>query len=255
MTDNTASTTEQSFRGPLKYTVETSAPQLEAGRKTSISLLISNPYDVPVTIIDANTVVPAQFRDANQEPKSAWTELWETAATEANLVKSHLISGESLTTDANVSADAPPVILQPGNTMIRTFTLRTKQKLFFTPSVHNLNAQVRYQMDDQINYDTVKYQLNIRAPFSALIIGSLFGALAGTMLRYKGGVADTPEEWWSFLAALGSGMVTASVLVIAFARKKDAQPFITIEDFWGGFFVGFVAAYVGESILKQVLPG
>jgi hypothetical protein len=43
--------------------------------------------------------------------------------------------------------------------------------------------------------------------------------------------------------------------VVAFARKKDAQPFISIEDFYGGFFVGFSAGYVGKSLLAAVLNG
>jgi hypothetical protein len=49
-------------------------------------------------------------------------------------------------------------------------------------------------------------------------------------------------------------ILVASVIVIAFARKRDAQPFIAVEDVWGGFFIGFLAGYVGEQFLRQVIP-
>src|SRR5436190_1433291 len=48
-------------RGPLKYVVETSSPQIEAGKKFSLSVRITNPYDVPVIIRQVVTKVPAKF--------------------------------------------------------------------------------------------------------------------------------------------------------------------------------------------------
>jgi hypothetical protein len=255
MTDNNASNTEQSFRGPLKYTVETSAPQLEAGRNTSIFLLITNPYDVPVTIVSAQTKVPVDFKDASQSSHSFWKGIWEAAKSEADLAKLQVVSGVSISDESNAGLPQTQVTLQPGNTTIYEFKLRTKQSLFFTPSVHNLNAQVQYEMNGTTNYDTVKYQLNIRAPLKALIYGSLVGSLVGTILRFTHASEQMPEiRTFGFLISLVAGMLLAAVLVIAFARKKDAQPFITIEDFWGGFFIGFLAGYVGKSLLTPLLP-
>lgn len=40
------------IRGPLTYTVETPSPQLEAGHEFSVSVQITNPYYVSVTIND-----------------------------------------------------------------------------------------------------------------------------------------------------------------------------------------------------------
>jgi hypothetical protein len=37
-------------------------------------------------------------------------------------------------------------------------------------------------------------------------------------------------------------------------HRADTQPLISVEDFWGGVFVGFVAGYLGSSVLSQVLP-
>lgn len=257
------------FRGPLKYLVETPAPQLESGRKISINLLITNPYDVPVKIISARTVVPAHFEDAEKKPHGFWEGIWVSAkkdvegsvgADEKNLPSNEtlqVVSGRGLTKRSEGVDPDEPIILQPGNTILRAFTLRTKQTILFTPSVHTLNAQVCYQIDDgKHNFDTVKYQLNVRAQFKSLVIGSLLGSIVGTILRFSKPLeAYNLKSALPFLVALITGMLVGSVLVIAFARKKDAQPFITVEDFWGGFFVGFVAGYVGDEILDTVLPG
>jgi hypothetical protein len=48
-------------RGPLKYVVETSTPQTEAGKQFSVSVRITNPYEVPVTVRDVETKLPAKF--------------------------------------------------------------------------------------------------------------------------------------------------------------------------------------------------
>lgn len=110
-------------------------------------------------------------------------------------------------------------------------------------------------MDGTPNHDTVKYQLNIRAPLKALICGSVVGSILGTMLRVVIGKADSANYLETkFYLPFIAGILVGTVLVIAFARKKDAQPFITIEDFWGGFFIGFSAGYVGESLLDSVMP-
>src|ERR1035437_5518224 len=53
--------TSQSFRGPLRYELETSSPQLEAGRAFTLFVRITNPYDVPVTILHVGTQLPVEF--------------------------------------------------------------------------------------------------------------------------------------------------------------------------------------------------
>jgi len=247
-----------SFRGPLKYSVETSAPQLEAGKNTTVFLLITNPYDIAVEIVGVQPLVPAQFRDSAKVPfwKRIWQEIWQQAESEA---KEHLADAQAVLSITSSNTDAEgtnkqSVILQPGNTTIYEFRVRTKQAILFSPAIHNLNAQVQYKMASEDNFDTVKYQLNIRAPLKALIYGSVIGAIVGTMLQsIKQGLKFSPfaiEGYIPFITSILVGVV----LVIAFARKKDAQPFITVEDFFGGFFIGFLAGYVGDSMLNPFVP-
>ena len=53
--------------------------------------------------------------------------------------------------------------------------------------------------------------------------------------------------------ALLTAVIIASIVVVAFARKKDAQPILSIEDFYGGLFIGFLSAYGGSALLQQVI--
>lgn len=56
-----------------------------------------------------------------------------------------------------------------------------------------------------------------------------------------------------WLVALLGNIVLAVVVVVAFARKRDTQPFISVEDFWGGLFVGAVTGYTGKSMIHEVI--
>src|SRR5262249_54863655 len=131
-----------------------------------------------------------------------------------------------------------PDVLQPGNSVLREFTLRTRQRNFFTPSVYCLHVQIVYEMDGKTNHDTVKTNLNIKAPISALIWGAVPGAVAGTLLRqFTDGKLVFDGSWAAkdsvqLLVKIFASVLIALVLVVAFARKKDAQPFISVEDFY-----------------------
>lgn len=266
----------QPFRGPLKYEIETSSPQLEAGRKASVFIRITNPYDIPVRVMSAHTEVPVEFQEVTPQPHWITRMLSKADAIEDAIKdKKQYISATSLSTgdspagdaaaegDKGPSAPPAPVTLQPGNSTLYEFKLRTRHWLFFNPTTYNLNVQVQYEMKGIENHDTVKYQLSIRAPIKAQIYGSIIGSIIGTILHsnhvWEGTVNHLFDNKFPYVQLIVpvrfmASALLAAVLVIAFARKKDTQPFITIEDFWGGFFIGFLAGFVGKSLLNQYLP-
>jgi hypothetical protein len=248
-----------SFRGPLRYEVDTSSPQLSAGQRFSIFVRITNPYDVPVTIRKVECTLPAEFRDENQvkslNPIKRYLKglfLKQLQLDEPNIVLGRSVSDREAETSLDPEAD---IVLQPGNTSLRRFTVRTWQRNMFSPGSYTLHFVCQYEMEGTLNTDATKQPFALRAPISAMIWGSVWGAICGVVLRFLN--LDHTDKLWSttgFLSALAAGLVLAAVLVVAFARKKDVQPFIAIEDFWGGFFVGFVAGFQGISVLHGVLP-
>jgi hypothetical protein len=333
------------IRGPLRYQVETSTPQIEAGKEFSVFIRITNPYDVEAKLKGVTTKLPAKFQDIEalnrdrkkeqymerldkltkhvlservpeikqaENEKKAWprkiikdvlreiTPLWPLAVgtyDAAQYVKASTLSTQKdldkeLLNPANIELivekveqspkpteelsqivmdqlrtklreaeeyKQPEVTLQPGNSIVQAFTLKTTQAILFAPSTYNLNLQIEYEIDAHVNQDSVGYQLNVRAPLKALISGAVVGSVTGYFVR---DIFDqkvllsliqnpTRASFASWLVALFGNVLIAALLVIAFARKKDAQPILSIEDFWGGVFVGFLAGYTGKSVLDQ----
>jgi hypothetical protein len=254
--------------------VETSSTQLEAGRKFTVFLKVTNPYDVPVEILEVETQLPIEFESPDTTAPSLWRMIKKrfksfAAGTLNPSVPPYGPDTQSVSArtlapdpweDTNEAAQASafaPAILQPGNALLKVFTLRTRHTTFFTPSLYTLHLQIRYKMDQMTNRDAVKYQLNLRAPLKAVIYGAVAGSVVGSLLRslYEHQTPDLSTLVSAkFFVALVTSVLLGSVLVIAFARKKEAQPFITIEDFYGGFFVGFVAGYVGKPLVDDILP-
>jgi hypothetical protein len=112
--------------------------------------------------------------------------------------------------------------------------------------------------------DTTWLQLNIRAPLRAILYGALTGSLFGFLLPDLSGeravmtlfaTTHTIQSASSYLLSLMTAMMIAGIAVVAFARKKDAQPILSVGDFWGGVFVGFLARYTGKSFLDKALEG
>lgn len=336
------------IRGPLRYQVETSTPQIEAGKEFSVFIRITNPYDVEAKIKGVTTKLPAKFQDVearnrerkkeeymdrlekitnqalservpaiNQAEKDKKAKLRgiiksvlrdipfpfgslvvgtydaaqyakaSTLAAQKDLDKELLNPGniEAIVKQVEESANPaeelmqivldqlrtklreaeqfkqPEAVLQPGNSIVQAFTLRTTQSILFAPSTYNLNLQLEYEIDGHVNQDSVGYQLNVRAPLKALISGAALGSVTGYLVRdifdqkLLIGLIQHPSKAsiTSWLIALFGNVLVAALLVIAFARKKDAQPILAIEDFWGGVFVGFLAGYTGKSVLDQFL--
>ncbi|MFH0728113.1 MAG: hypothetical protein V2B19_17450 [Pseudomonadota bacterium] len=333
--------------GPLRYDIEVSSPQVEAGKDLSLFVKVTNPYGIPVIIQDLTTRLPTEFIDRTaQERQRNKKELSEKMAAVlrevigdklpdlhevkevrkqkfiefvkevsimlpfgsifsagyslAEAVRASSLSPKEriLTELDNVldpcqveriaeevgKADKPAealkrasvalldekikqvdnaalATLQPGDSTVMVFTLRTKHSLLFSPSVYNLHFQVQYQTDGTAHHDAIDYKLSVRASLWAIILGAAIGSTGGYLLKdifqVNGlmSLVANPTliktvEW--ILKLLGS-VLLGMVAVIAFARKKDSQPIFTIEDFWGGLFVGVTAGYMGKSFLDQVL--
>ena len=143
--------------------------------------------------------------------------------------------------------------LQPGNSTTRVFTLRTHSRVWLRPSTYRLKIEIEYEIDKVINFDTVEHILPMKSSFWSVIFGSVIGAAGGWAVKE---FSDRPGEvfdWPAFLRLITS-CVLAAMVVVLFSRKKDVQPLVAVEDFWGGMAIGFIAAYAGTGILNDLLP-
>lgn len=137
-----------------------------------------------------------------------------------------------------------PVTLQPGDSVVKQFVLRTRHWLLFTPLTHTFQIQVDYSSDGIDHADTIAYQQNIRATMGAIAIGAVIGAAMGTLLKSL--TASTPSSGMAYILRVMAASIVASIaVVIAFARKSNAQPIVSVEDFWGGALIGFSTGFFG----------
>ncbi len=280
-------------RGPLRYEVETSSPLVEAGRPFSIYLRVSNPYEVAVEITQVEFLLPVEFSNETMvvgDSGLQWRSQFQSSPAKnggtlnpferqiavavngrsrtGSLGKSAskgvepgeaeapsplgLPSGEGGSAEALGSGNAEvPETIQPGNTTVKMVSLRTHRWLLFSPAVYQLEAQICYRLDGQDNTDVAKVPLNVRAPLTALMTGAAAGAVLGGVVGLTWQFLERkPSLGWPQALA---NVVLSLIVIVAFARKKDAQPFISIEDFYGGLFVGFTVGVAGEDWLNWVM--
>jgi hypothetical protein len=145
-----------------------------------------------------------------------------------------------------------PVQLQPGDAVVRQFVLRTRSRVLFRPLSHAFQIQVNYSVDGVDHTGTIPYNLSIQAALGSIMWGAALGAAVGTLV--KGLTSSPPISTGATLRALAIALMTSSVIVIAFSRKSSAQPFISVEDFWGGLVIGFAVGYFGFHQFLSLFP-
>jgi hypothetical protein len=146
-----------------------------------------------------------------------------------------------------------PIILQPGDSVVKQFIFKTKHWLLFTPLAHTMQIQVRFNVDDRDHLDTVPFSLSIQAAITATMIGAVFGGLIGGFARImtdtKNGAISLQDQIISLMLAV----ILSAVTVVSFARKSGAQQIVSIEDFWGGLFLGFLIGFLGQNYALNLI--
>lgn len=87
------------------------------------------------------------------------------------------------TADTKTPENQVGIVLQPGNSLVKHFVLKTTKWLFFPPVNHTFQIQVRYEFDDKLHIDTLPFTINIKAPMRSSIIGAIIGSFFGYMFN------------------------------------------------------------------------
>ena len=104
---------------------------------------------------------------------------------------------------------------------------------------------MNYSSDGADHNDTIAYEQSIRSTMSAMAVGAACGAILGTLLKSLTSSPFTSVWSGSMLRALIVSVIAGFAVVIAFARKSNAQPIVSVEDFWGGALIRFTVGYLG----------
>lgn len=148
-----------------------------------------------------------------------------------------------------------PIVLQPGDSVVKQFIFRTRYWLFFTPLAHKLQIQVNYAVDDRDHLYTVPFDLTIQAEIKAVMAGSVIGSAIGGLARLLSDIQLNTEVITlntGFLSIL-LAVILSAVTVVSFARKSGVQQIVSVEDFWGGLFLGFLIGFLGQEFALNLI--
>ncbi len=154
------------------------------------------------------------------------------------------------------------VTLQPGDSTVQVFTLRSDQSILFRPASYNLHIEIQYEFEATAHVDVVNYSLSISTSMFSMCSGAVAGAILGTIAQnlISESVVFDPSQsvnWPQLLkvfATIVANIILAIMAVIVFSRKKDVQPILSIEDFWGSILIGFLVGYNGHTFFDKLLP-
>jgi hypothetical protein len=216
---------------PSSYLTPAIARDVSAPQETRVNI------NVPL-LGSVTRTIRKEAEHGSEEAKKLWAERLEQESNRFSDVLATLVNPESTATT-----------LQAGNSTTRVFTVRTSRGVGFKPASYRLQIEVEYEIASVCNIDTIEHHLQVKASLASMIIGALIGGTGGWFTSQAGTAKFDLAHGVSLLVSL----VFAAVAIVLFARKKDVQPLIAIEDFWGGVAVGFMVAYSGPKVFSGLL--
>ena len=168
-----------------------------------------------------------------------------------------------------VSKGKEPWELLPGESITDIFIGKPQESLFFRPDKYKLNLYVDYSNKNKEFFrETKTEEVDILTSIKSLIIGAIIGGLLGgilvrilatqdfsviaRILAVQATTQDVSLIWRNMFGIIGA-VIMSMLTVIALSRRSSAQTLITIQDFWGGFFLGFLVSYSGKFFFERLM--
>jgi hypothetical protein len=271
--------TSASFsRGDLMIDVDFSRPCITAGDEFSLFVKITNPFEVPIIIYSVETQMPVELVSVERWRREDRSQSKGVESDGIDRTKSKSIARGFTTFDIinmREGREPEPYVLQPNDSITKEFVFITRGRhrwITFIPTTLAMKIQLRYGLDNRCHLKTIKAEVNIQVRLEAIAIGALLGGLAGSMIRQLGdngrvlliynatfdAINSTPSdkvEIFNGMMIIFISVIFSIAAVIAFARKAAAQKIISIEDFYGGFLIGFLVGLQGPEFAKQLIMG
>src|SRR5260221_1833892 len=81
----------------------------------------------------------------------------------------------------SLSDRSDPVQIGPHCEVVQHFPFETRGWLLFKPTKVNISVQIRYQVSSEERDQGVSASLDVKPPLSSMVVGSLAGAILGTL--------------------------------------------------------------------------
>jgi hypothetical protein len=124
------------------------------------------------------------------------------------------------------------------------------------PESYNIYGKIKYQLGSKIYYQGFKVNVSIYASEGSMLSGTLVGSILGTFARglsEQTNAMNIFQDIGKLAGTIFLNLIFAFVTGLILMRRKDVQPFLTIEDFWGGTLIGFLVGYFGIQFFLQII--
>jgi hypothetical protein len=120
------------------------------------------------------------------------------------------------------------------------------------PDTYTISVEVLYTSGDMTTTTTYRKQLSIELSIFPTIGGMLGGTLLGSFLgTMTNNLQSINSIGLQLVPILLTNLALGFIVGVILMRKKDVQPFVTVEDFWGGILLGFLVGFGGQQLFEQ----
>lgn len=132
--------------------------------------------------------------------------------------------------------------------------------IFLNGSNLSFPGRLVYRCDGQLYSETFDVKFDVRPPLRSIALGAVIGAGTGSFARLlkQSGVSlgnYNSSQWIAFFTTTTLSLILATIVVIYSSRRSsDAQPILTVEDFFGGLLIGFTLGWTGNEMFDKMVP-
>lgn len=126
----------------------------------------------------------------------------------------------------------------------------TLTNMHLRPDTYTIYTEITYRVGNVTHYKIVDIDISIFPSLGSMLLGSITGSILGTSANSIR-ISDIFNNPTPFLASLFVNIILGFVIGVVLMRKKDVQPFLTVEDFWGGLLLGFGVGYLGKDFFDK----
>lgn len=248
----------------LKVTVSIAQPFVVAGTPFTLTTTFENNHEGPIDVLYLSYHVPFQVQwIQEQQYTTRFDQLKARPIARHLLANTAWRAGVSAPGQAMFYGNGPSnyetsvVALVPGESGTYSFSAIARRWLFASGSDLVFPGQVRYRYKGEVHHHTFEVRFTLRPPLLANGVGAITGSIVGPIAR---GLRDQGPDFFSSIGvAFAAGVALTAILsviaVIYSSRKTgDAQPILTVEDFWGGLLVGFMLGFLGNEFFGRLVP-
>lgn len=248
----------------LKVTVSIAQPFVVAGTPFTLTTTFENNHEGPIEVLYLSYHVPFQVQWIQEQQYTSRFESFKSRAI-AGFLFAHRswragvsAPGQSMIYGVGASKYEESVFsLMPGESGTYSYAAIARRWLFASGGDLVFPGQVRYRYNGEIHHHTFEVRFTLRPPLLANGFGAITGSLVGPIAR---GLRDQGPVFFSsigiaFVAGVALTAILSVVAVIYSSRKTgEAQPIVTVEDFWGGLLVGFLMGFLGNEFFGKLVP-